>query len=122
MTLSEAGIGREKQERTYKRRLLNASSLHSKLRTLGIPVADVAMVDDPGCVYMHLFRMLDIIVISSFPIRWGLLYSYRRGLRSCLSLQGGKFEGQECEISDKYESHAFFVSCIEPTSYTKGPI
>ena len=36
-----------------ERRLLNASSLQSKLRTLGIHVADVAMVDDPGCVYTH---------------------------------------------------------------------
>ena len=37
----------------------------------------------------------------------GVLYSYRRGLRSCLSLQGGKFEGQEREVSNGYGSHAF---------------
>lgn len=37
----------------------------------------------------------------------GELYSYRRGLRSCLSIRGGKFEGQDCEISNGYESHAF---------------
>ena len=36
-----------------KRRLLNVSSLQSKLRTLGIHVADDATVDDPGCVYTH---------------------------------------------------------------------
>lgn len=35
-----------------ERRLLNASSLQSKLRTLGIHVADDAMVDDLGmCLY-----------------------------------------------------------------------
>ena len=45
-------VGRESLH-YVERRLLNASSLHSKLRTLGIPVADVAMVDDPGCVYTH---------------------------------------------------------------------
>ena len=39
----------------------------------------------------------------------GVLYSYRRGLRSCLSLQGGKFEGQEREISNGYGSHAFLL-------------
>ena len=39
----------------------------------------------------------------------GVLYSYRRGLRSCLSVRGGKFEGLDCEISNEYESHAFFV-------------
>lgn len=31
----------------------NASSLHSKLRTLGNPVADVATVDALGYVYSH---------------------------------------------------------------------
>lgn len=36
-----------------ERRLLNASSLQSELRTLGIHVADVAMVDAQGCVYTH---------------------------------------------------------------------
>ena len=41
----------------------------------------------------------------------GVLYSYRRGLRSCLSLQGGKFEGQEREISNGYGSHASFYIC-----------
>ena len=41
----------------------------------------------------------------------GVLYSYRRGLRSCLSLQGGKFEGQEREISNEYGSHASFIFC-----------
>ena len=28
--------------------------------------------------------------------------------------RGGKFEGQEHEISNEYESHAFFVSCVNP--------
>ena len=28
--------------------------------------------------------------------------------------RGGKFEGQEREISNEYESHAFFVSCVNP--------
>ena len=38
-----------------------------------------------------------------------MVFTYWRGLRSCLSLQGGKFEGQECEIGDGYGSHAYFV-------------
>ena len=39
-----------------ERRLLNASSLHSKLRTLGIPVVDVATVDVLGmCLYASPF-------------------------------------------------------------------
>ena len=38
---------------------------------------------------------------------WGYYIHIRRGLRSCLSKRGGKFEGQGCEISDEYESHAF---------------
>lgn len=48
-------------------------------------------------------------MLITFSITLGTLFSYRRGLRSCLSLQGGKFEGQEREISDKHESHAFFI-------------
>ena len=36
-----------------ERRLLNASSLRSELRTLRTLVDDVAMVDDPGGVYTH---------------------------------------------------------------------
>lgn len=35
----------------------------------------------------------------------------QRGIRGCLSLRGGKFEGQDCEISNEYESHAFFMFC-----------
>lgn len=49
-------------------------------------------------------------MLITFSITLGTLFSYRRGLRSCLSLQGGKFEGQEREISDKHESHAFFYT------------
>lgn len=33
----------------------------------------------------------------------------RRGLRSCLSKRGGKFEGLDCEISSEYGSHASFL-------------
>lgn len=86
-----------------------ASSLHSKLRTLGIPVADVATVDARGmCLYAFPFiRIWHYDTCQKCVM--GILYTYRRGLRSCLSLQGGKFEGQECEISNEYESHAFFV-------------
>lgn len=48
-----------------------------------------------------------------------VLYSYRRGLRSCLSLQGGKFEGQEREISSEYGSHAFYIgSCGKSRAIT----
>lgn len=36
-----------------ERRLLNASLLRSEFRTLRTLVADVAIVDDPGCVYTH---------------------------------------------------------------------
>lgn len=43
----------------------------------------------------------------------GVWYIYRRGLRSCLSKRGGKFEGQDCEISSEYGSHAFFVCSIQ---------
>jgi len=45
-------VGRESLH-NVERRLLNAASLQSKLRTLGIHVADVAMVDVPGCVHTH---------------------------------------------------------------------
>ena len=89
-------MGGDKSHYILERRLFSASSLHSKLRTLGIPVADVAMVDVPGmCLSVFLVKVVR--------------YSYRRGLRSCLSLQGGKFEGQECEISNEYGSHAFLL-------------
>jgi len=49
----------------------------------------------------------------------GVLYSYRRGLRSCLSLQGGKFEGQEREVSNGYGSHAFLFYVATTNSKTK---
>ena len=41
----------------------------------------------------------------------GYYIHIRRGLRSCLSKRGGKFEGLDCEISSEYGSHAFFISC-----------
>lgn len=41
------------------------------------------------------------------------VYSYRRGLRSCLSLRWGKFDGLKSEISNGCESHAFFMSITE---------
>ena len=45
-----------------------------------------------------------------FPL--GVYYIHiRRGLRSCLSKRGGKFEGLDCEISDEYGSHASFYVC-----------
>lgn len=66
-----------------------------------------------GCVYNASLKALYLYAPSlgynteiSFK---GLLYPYRRGLRSCLSIRGGKFEGQDCEISNEYESHAFFL-------------
>ena len=43
-----------------------------------------------------------------FPL--GVYYIHiRRGLRSCLSKRGGKFEGLDCEISSEYGSHASFL-------------
>ena len=90
----------------------NASSLQSKLRTLGNHVDDDATVDAPGVIISLLRRYCKhelylfgaTIVYKDFL---GSDYSYRRGLRSCLSIRGGKFEGQDCEISNEYESHAF---------------
>ena len=41
----------------------------------------------------------------------GCYIHIRRGLRSCLSKRGGKFEGLDCEISSEYGSHAFFYLC-----------
>ena len=90
-----------------KRRLLSASSLQSKLRTLGNHVADDAIVDVLGmciCAFPIVIGRYKCI-LTILPL--GGLYSYRRGLRSCLSIRGGKFEGQDCEISNEYESHAF---------------
>ena len=57
------------------------------------------------CCYIGTFSRITVTTIS--------VYIYRRGLRSCLSLQGGKFEGQEREISNEYESHAFFILCLK---------
>ena len=37
----------------------------------------------------------------------GYYIHIRRGLRSCLSKRGGKFEGLDCEISSEYGSHVF---------------
>ena len=99
---NKAGIGWEQRESLHfvERRLLNASSLQSKLRTLGIHVADVAMVDVLGmCIYaspLVIVILLRCVLSDSI----GVLYSYWRGLRSCLSKRGGKFEGQECEVSN----------------------
>lgn len=65
----------------------------------------------PGmCLYASPFRDICNIMFHISVGRGGW-YSYRRGLRSCLSKRGGKFEGQDCEISNGYESHAFFMSC-----------
>ena len=50
---------------------------------------------------------MELFIPSIYSI--GDLYSYRRGLRSCLSIRGGQFEGLECEISNEDESHAFFL-------------
>jgi hypothetical protein len=41
--------------------------------------------------------------------------TYRRGLRRCLSLRGGKFEGLERKISSEYGSHAFFIFVAQLT-------
>jgi len=49
-----------------ERRLLNASSLQSKLRTLGIHVADVAMVDVLGmCLYASPLEIVDVAMCHS---------------------------------------------------------
>ena len=86
------------------------SSLRSELRTLGTPVVDDATVDVLGmCLYaspLDIYRITSVIYAIYSK---GVLYSYRRGLRSCLSLQGGKFEGQEREVSNGYGSHAFLL-------------
>ena len=44
----------------------------------------------------------------------------RRGLRSCLSIRGGKFEGLDCEISNEYGSHAFlfYVATDKRSKYS----
>ena len=61
-----------------ERRLLNASSLQSKLRTLGIHVADVAMVDVLGmCLYASPFGSLRCSNVSFF-IR-GTIYIFGVG-------------------------------------------
>lgn len=49
----KAGIGWEKVVLYLLVAFTSASSLHSKLRTLGNPVADVATVDALGYVYSH---------------------------------------------------------------------
>jgi len=51
--------------RHTKRRLLKRSSLHSKLRTLGIKANDEATVDDPGmCLCASLFMTRAVSVES----------------------------------------------------------
>ena len=70
-----------------------------------------------GCVYTHPHPVCWCHwhqVIVSFEV----LYSYRRGLRSCLSKRDGKFDGQECEISDRYGSHAFFCIYVAPNRFS----
>lgn len=54
-----------------ERRLLNASSLQSELRTLGIHVADVAMVDAQGCVYTHPPFVIYVISCSIYQSEGG---------------------------------------------------
>lgn len=56
-------------------------------------------------IYMH-----DIYYVYRYALE-GKRITYRRGLRSCLSLRGGKFEGLEREISNEYGSHALFMFC-----------
>ena len=51
-----------------------------------------------------------IDTIMCFLILEGNYIHIRRGLRSCLSKRGGKFEGLDCEISSEYGSHAFLYS------------
>ena len=107
----KAGIGWEKLGSLHfvERRLLNASSLQSKLRTLGIHVADVAMVDVLGmCLCASPLEIIDVVSILLICHR-GTIIHIRRGLRSCLSKRGGKFEGPDCEISSEYGSHAFLL-------------
>ena len=72
-----------------------------------------------GCVYTH-----PLCCSGAFMLRKVLGYYIHIGVGfevACLS-ELGKFDGLKSEMSNKCESHAFFVSCIEPTSYTKGPI
>ena len=61
MLLGIVNIGRGKWESLHfvERRLLSASSLQSKLRTLGIHVADDAMVDVLGmCLYASPLKVI----------------------------------------------------------------
>lgn len=54
------------------------------------------------CCYTGTFSRIAVTTIS--------VYIYRRGLRSCLSLQGGKFEGQEREVSNSTNLTLFLCS------------
>lgn len=71
----------------YLMAFTNVSSLHSKLRTLGNPVVDVAIVDVLLYVYTYppLYDMTSLCIRTMYGV-----YTYWRGLRSCLSLQGGQ--------------------------------
>ena len=87
-------------------------TLHSLLfkhRTLEAHRRSEATVDVLGmCLYASPY----VIYFTLDRKEWcvtivGVLYTYRRGLRSCLSIRWGKFDGQKSEISDVHESHAF---------------
>jgi len=56
---SEYRLGKRESLHFVERRLLSASSLQSKLRTLGIHVADDAMVDVLGmCLYASPLKVI----------------------------------------------------------------
>ena len=75
LTLHPSEVGRESLL-YVERRLLNASSLHSKLRTLGNPVADDAMVDVLGmCLYASPFEILILTIVLSFFVRDAIFIS-----------------------------------------------
>ena len=69
-------VGKRESLHYVERRLLNASSLCSKLRTLGIHVADDAMVDDLGmCLYVSLWIWQDAAMCLCYSIRGTIFIS-----------------------------------------------
>ena len=57
---------------------------------------------------MYIYTLLDCRKQSCFFTLYFVFNStYRRGLRSCLSLRWGKFDGLKSEIGNVYGPHAF---------------
>ena len=112
MTIKNRSWGGLKRVLHYvERRLLSAHRYTPNFEHLESSVADVAMVDVLGmCLYASPLEIWMLDASMSSFLR-GTIYIFGVGFEVAYLYWRGKFEGQECEISSKYGSHAFFVLC-----------